>query len=306
MSNSANYRQNAQQSQSLNVLSTIMSTHTQSQVNTNASVDALKLATETRLDAVNTKLDTLNTNTPYPHNPNTPATYTNSYLLSVKNNTADVSTSTLQATANGHLSTIATNSATNAEFKGYSDIADDTTATNIKASTEGRLEVQIVGSDDTTGATPHRHLTIDGNGRTHTLARIEQSPTINAKLDVVGDNTAQIRTTTHVVNVPAIAFNNGGTTYDLGTDYYKMSRLSLSMDSVNSAPMNLYLQSSTDSTNWKWATGISFIGLNGGGTLGMIANVELDRPFRYWRLYNNDSAMDTFIISNLYYTVDKL
>ena len=51
-------------------------------------------------------------------------------------------------------------------------IANDSStsaATPVVCSTEGRLEVQVVGSADINGGAPHRHLTIDSQGRILTI-----------------------------------------------------------------------------------------------------------------------------------------
>jgi len=286
MSNSANFRQNAEQGQSLKKLTTLMSAHTTNQTTTTASVDALKLSTDTKLDTLHTDLGTLNTSVQanVPFNPNTPATYTNSHLSSISTNTN---------TANTHLSTIANNSALTSELKAYTDPTDNTSSINIKASTEGRLEVQVVGSDDTTGASPHRHLTIDGNGRTHTLARIEQSPTINAKLDGIISNTDKSRIVSRLTSVPSIPANTGGSSYDLGADYGSYKHLKITGDTQDVPAGDMYLQISNDNVNWNFVVGMAFITLNGGGNMGFFLSSSIQQPLRYWRIFNNSGIDST-------------
>mgnify|MGYP003641676492 CR=1 FL=1 len=54
-------------------------------------------------------------------------------------------------------------------LSGYTDVAVGTTTKRLLASTDGRLQVQVVGSSDINGGAPHRHLTIDANGRILTV-----------------------------------------------------------------------------------------------------------------------------------------
>lgn len=68
-----------------------------------------------------------------------------------------------------------------AGLEAYSDVADPTTNVKLKASSN-RLEVAVVGSNDTDGGAPHRHLTIDADGRTLTQPLMT---TTNTKLDAI-------------------------------------------------------------------------------------------------------------------------
>ena len=70
-------------------------------------------------------------------------------------------------------------------MKCFDGIDGSGTERTVKSNADGRLETMMVGANDTAGGLPHRNMTIDGNGRTHTIARIEQSPTINSKLDTI-------------------------------------------------------------------------------------------------------------------------
>lgn len=281
MSNSANFRQNAEQTQALNKLNLSMSTHTTSQTTTTASVDALKLSTDTKLDTLNTSLGTLNT----------------SVIANLP--PSGVALASNQTTANGHLSTIATNSALTSDLKAYTDPTDDTTSINIKASTEGRLEVQVVGSNDTNGGSPHRHLTIDGNGRVHTIARIEQSPTINAKLDGIISNTDKSRVAVRLTSVPSISANSGGSSYDLGADYGSYKTLKITGDTQGSPMGEMYLQISNDNVNWNFVVGMQFIALNGGGNMGYFLSSSMQQPLRYWRIWNNSGVDATPSLDSL-------
>ena len=276
MSNSANFRQNAEQTQALNQLNLNMSTHTTSQTTTTASVDALKLSTDTKLDTLNTSLTTLNTSTlaNVPFNPNTPATYTNSHLSSISTNTN---------TANTHLSTIAQNS----ELKAYTDITDTTTAVRLSAENGGKLQVQVVGSNDINGGTPHRHLTIDSNGRTLTNPVMTSTNNI---LNNISSNTDKSRVVVRLTSVPSISANSGGSSYDLGADYGSYKTLKIVGDASGMNTGEMYLQISNDNVNWNFVVGMAFIPLNGGGNMGYFLSSSMEQPLRYWRIFNNSGV----------------
>jgi len=319
MSNSANFRQNAEQTQALNKLNSLMSSHSTSQNSTNVSVDALKTlqtktftpsvapaetvsgATEkqfTMLGGVNHMGGSFNKINPVKVDDNGEVSVNNGsfgHLTTIASNTADGSTATLQGTANGHLNTIATNS----ELKGFTDITNSASAVRLNCENGGKLQVQIVGSNDINGGTPHRHLTIDSNGRTLTNPIMTATNNI---LNTITTNTSRVRSSVHTTNVAGIPADTAGTTYDLGADYYKYKVLRINIDMTAPPPlMGLYLQQSDDGSNWSWLTGITFISLAGGGSApNAIANTHLDQPLRYWRFYNNSSMTATGIFTNVW------
>lgn len=317
MSNSANFRQNAEQTQALNKLNSLMSSHSTSQSSTNASVDALKTlqtktftpavapaesvitATEkqfTMLGGVNHMGGSFNKINPVKVDNNGEVAVNNGsfgHLTTIASNTADGSTATLQGTANGHLQTIADNS----ELKGYTDITDSSSAVRLSAENGGKLQVQVVGSNDINGGTPHRHLTIDSNGRTLTNPIMTATNNI---LTTINTNTLPVRASTHTTNVAGLSANTAGTTYDLGTDYYRYRVLRIIVDMVASPPNHLYIQESDDGVSWAWVEGIMLMNLQGGGQTTNFGTMHIDRPLRYWRFYNNDSVSATNTIDNLW------
>ena len=265
MSNSANFRQNAEQTQALNKLNGLMSTHTTSQTTTTASVNALKLSTDTKLDTLNTSLGTLNTSVVANQPPSGVALASN------------------QTTAITHLSTIAQNS----ELKAYTDITDTTTAVRLSAENGGKLQVQVVGSNDINGGTPHRHLTIDANGRTLTNPIMTATNNI---LNTISSNTDKSRVVSRLTSVPSISANSGGTSYDLGADYGSYKHLKITGDTQSPPMGDMYLQISNDNVNWNFVVGMAFITLNGGGNMGFFLSSSIQQPLRYWRIFNNSGV----------------
>lgn len=84
-----------------------------------------------------------------------------------------------------------TNSPTNSVSVGLTARQTIGTAgqTHLLCDSAGKLQVQVVGSNDINGGTPHRHLTIDGNGRTLTAPLMTST---NNKLDSIVTNTNKI------------------------------------------------------------------------------------------------------------------
>jgi hypothetical protein len=87
----------------------------------------------------------------------------------------------------------------NNDLTGRTTISDDGTTTNLKCSTDGRLECMVVGANDINGNTP-RHLTIDSNGRT--LVVPYEHPNSLRTLHLLSIKTAQTDGTqkTQIVN----------------------------------------------------------------------------------------------------------
>ena len=142
----------------------------------------------------------------------------------------------------------------------------------------------MIGSNDTAGGSPHRHLTIDGNGRTHTIARIEQSPTINSKLDAITTALTPTYENTALTTSSMSAVNSTSSSIDM----LGFKNLNLVVSQVatagNSSLSNINIEFSLDDTNW--FNSQSYISLNEVGTGGNYNNsVSIKEVgFRYVRL----------------------
>jgi len=205
------------------------------------------------------------------------------------NTLATASSSQATATLQGEVSGKLTSLIAGIPAKALTDPADSATSINVKATSLGRLETQLVGSTNSSGSTPHYHITADSNGR---LKVVDQySSTMTNQLTEVNANTTKSRVVSRLTSVAGIPANSGGTAYDLGADFGTYATLKISADVGTSQPMDLYIQISADGVNWNWKTGIGFIGANGGGYMGFFANTSIDQPLRYWRIFNNSGAM---------------
>ena len=288
MSNSANFRQNAEQGQALNKLTGLMATHTTSQTTTTASVNALKLSTDTKLDTLHTDLGTLNTSVIANLPPSGVAlasnqTTANGHLNTIANSFGTQATAGNQTTANAHLNTLATASssqatagnqasavahlntiASNSELQGFTDITDNTTGIRLSADSNGRLKV------------------VD-----------QYSSTLANQLTAISSNTAKSRVVSRLTSVPSIPANSGGTSYDLGADYGSYKHLKITGDTQGVPAGDMYLQISNDNVNWNFVVGMAFIYLNGGGNMGYFLSSSLQQPLRYWRIFNNSGIDST-------------
>ena len=285
MSNSANFRQNAEQGQALNKLNGLMATHTTSQTTTTASVNALKLSTDTKLDTLHSDLGTLNTSVIANLPPSGVAlasnqTTANGHLNTIANSFGTQATATNQTTANGHLNTLATASSTqalasnqttaithlntiasNSELQGFTNIADNTTGVRLSADSNGRLKV------------------VD-----------QYSTTLANQLTTINANTTKSRVVSRLTSVPSISANSGGTSYDLGADYGSYKHLKITGDTQSPPTGEMYLQISNDNVNWNFVVGMAFITLNGGGNMGYFLSSSVQQPLRYWRIFNNSGV----------------
>ncbi len=324
MSNHANFRQNKQQTQELQSLSSSITTANDLQVSTNTKLDSL-ISSQGVLPSALTGSGNLKVciqelgnegserlNVEVGDIAQFPTALTgsgnlkvsiqeefNSGLSTASNQTAQTShlntlatasasqaTASNQTTANGHLSTIASNT----ELKGFTDITDASSAVRLSADTAGKLQVNLLGSTNASGSTPHYHLTADSNGR---LKVVDQYSTTITNL------LTKSRVATRLTTVAGISANSGGTVYDLGTSFDTYATLKISADCVSSAPQDLYIQISIDGVNWNWKTGIGFVGANGGGYAGFFANTSIDQPLRYWRIFNNNSVASSPVLDTL-------
>ena len=153
----------------------------------------------------------------------------------------------------------------------------------------------MIGSNDTAGGAPHRHLTIDGNGRTHTIARIEQSPTINSKLDAITAELTPTYEDTDLTTSAMGAVNTTSSTIDMVG--FKNLNILLSQDATagEGSLSNINIQVSLDDTTW--FNSPHYISLNEVGSLGGYNNSLSIKEvgFRYVRLivaqiYGNPTA----------------
>lgn len=125
-------------------------------------------------------------------------------------------------------------------------------------------------------------------------------------LSSINTEVARTQTSVHTTSFASIPANSGSTTIDLGANFYRFQKLKISGDMSAPPPTNLYVQLSSDGSNWTWATGLGFIGTAGGGTTTNFFNTSIDNPFRYWRFYNNDSVSATGTIDNVWYRVNQM
>ena len=307
MSNHANFRQNKQQTQELQSLSSSITTANDLQVSTNTKLDSL-ISSQGVLPSALTGSGNLKVciqelgnegserlNVEIGDVAQFPTALTGSGNLKVsiqEEFNSGLSTASNQTTANGHLSTIASNT----ELKGFTDITDASSSVRLSAENGGKLQVQVVGSNDISGGTPHRHLTIDTNGRTLTNPVMTAT---NNVLNTINTNTTKSRVATRLTTVAGISANSGGVVYDLGVDFATYATLKISADCISSMPQDLYIQISIDGVNWNWKTGIGFVGANGGGYAGFFANTSIDQPLRYWRIFNNNSVASSPVLDTL-------
>ena len=73
--------------------------------------------------------------------------------------------------------------------------------TPVEVNADGKLQVQIVGSVDINGSAPHRHLTIDTNGRTLT------APIMTATNNAIASTTASVNSTNTSVQATTASVN---------------------------------------------------------------------------------------------------
>ena len=308
MSNSANFRQNAEQGQSLKKLNTLMSEHTTSQTTTTASVNALKLSTDTKLDTLHSDLGTLNTSVIANLPPSGVAlashqTTANSHLNTIANSFGTQATASNQSTANGHLNTLATASSSQATATNQSTAnghlntlatasSSQATAGN-QASAVAHLNTiasnsELQGYTDITDNTTGVRLSADSNGR---LKVVDQySSTLANQLTTINANTTKSRVVSRLTSVPSISANTGGTSYDLGADYGSYKHLKITGDTQGVPAGDMYLQISNDNVNWNFVVGMAFITLNGGGNMGFFLSSSIQQPLRYWRIFNNSGV----------------
>ena len=176
-------------------------------------------------------------------------------------------------------------------LKGRTTIGDSSTSTFLKCDSNGNLEL----NDSTNGAkldAIKNGQTQNGDGtgnklgvicdaiNTNTITQNGKIDTVNTNLGDIETEVAKTQTSVHTTNVSGIAPDSGGTTYDLGVNFFRFQKLKISGDMINTTPMNLYIQLSSDGSNWTWATGIGFVGVSGGGYGGAFFNTSIDNPLR--------------------------
>jgi hypothetical protein len=166
--------------------------------------------------------------------------------------------------------------------KARQTIGDHTTGTYLKCDSNGLLEIT-----DTTNGAKLDHLSTDLDST-------------NSKLDDLFTETRKTQASTLTSPFPTILADSASATQDLGTNFYRQGTLHISGDMAGAPPTDMYLQLSSDGSNWTTATGISFVGGFGGGSIPNFFNVTVDNPLRYWRFYNNDSVNPTGAIDNVF------
>ena len=111
--------------------------------------------------------------------------------------------------------------------------------------TNGTQKTLLVGANDINGGTPHRHLTVDGNGRLLTIPYEHPSSWTNTHLTSIRDNTAISRT-------QGILFTNeaflGSTTHASNIDC--RTKKSIRVFGSTSTTDEFYIVGSQDDTNY--------------------------------------------------------
>ena len=129
-------------------------------------------------------------------------------------------------------------------FDTHSAVAHNETLTN------GTQKTLLVGANDINGGTPHRHLTIDGNGRLLTLPYEHPSSWTNVRLATIAENTTP---TYEATSVDCSSVAGVGTT-SASIDMNGKRHLALVIEQTATASAgglsNLRLQYSLDNTNW--------------------------------------------------------
>lgn len=172
-------------------------------------------------------------------------------------------------------------------------ITDETTETFLQCENGGKLQVQVVGSNDINGGTPHRHLTIDANGRTLTNPLMT---TTNTHLSNISNNTD--KTKTHSTQ-SSINFADNSTTNSNSVEI-KNTNIGIIWKTQVSMLQNPELQVSVDDSNWftlKSGLSLGTFNLDLSGDYVLVANFDI--PFKYVRVSANQSGHGSDITGDI-------
>eukprot|EP00729_Bicosta_minor_P015686 gene15686-27917_t len=115
--------------------------------------------------------------------------------------------------------------------------------------TDGTQKTLLVGANDINGGTPHRHLTVDGNGRLLTLPHLE---TTNSRLLTIGNNgTPTYENETHSTTGLLTAPGNTATSIDMLNYRNLVIKLKMTGDvGMYSISDNIYTYFSMDDSDF--------------------------------------------------------
>lgn len=116
--------------------------------------------------------------------------------------------------------------------------------------TNGTQKTLLVGANDINGGTPHRHLTIDGNGRLLTYPYEHPSSWTNVRLATIAENTTPTYEATSVDCSSVAGVGTTSASIDMNGKRHLALVIEQTADSGGFTISNLKLQYSLDNTNW--------------------------------------------------------
>lgn len=173
---------------------------------------------------------------------------------------------------------------TNSNLEHISDNLDSLSTTL----TDGSQKTLLVGANDINGGTPHRHLTVDGNGRLLTLPHLT---TTNSRLLTIANNgTPTYENETHSTTGLLAAPGNTATSIDMLGYRNLVIKLKMTGDvGMYSISDNIYTYFSMDDSDFVIGDNINLkeYGMASGNYQG--TKRIHDCGFRYVRLYSHDT-----------------
>lgn len=173
---------------------------------------------------------------------------------------------------------------TNSNLEHISDNLDSLSTTL----TDGSQKTLLVGANDINGGTPHRHLTVDGNGRLLTLPHLT---TTNSRLLTIANNgTPTYENETHSTTGLLAAPGNTATSIDMLGYRNLVIKLKMTGDvGMYSISDNIYTYFSMDDSDFVIGDNINLKehGMASGNYQG--TKRIHDCGFRYVRLYSHDT-----------------
>jgi len=162
----------------------------------------------------------------------------------------------------------------------------------ISVSTGGVLETLMIGANDINGGTPHRHLTVDGNGRLLTYPYVHPNSWTNTHLASIKDNLNAGVVDVHTFHtadtiVGAATLSSGVFT---NTRVVGKDKLGLCVSaSLNHFTVVVYV--SNDNTNW--------IALSTHTAESNGVHQALTNAFKYYKLIITNNDPTTSIVINV-------
>lgn len=147
-------------------------------------------------------------------------------------------------------------------------------------------KVHMIGANDVSGGTPHRHATVDAAGRLLTECRITQSPTINGKLDAIAANTP---TTGEWLASGTLADVSYSTALDC-TGFKSLRLLGKSTGSLSS--VSVLGSQTTDGTYYAlpYGDGLQNVNIDIAGTPEEHLTATLENCPNFIKLYNHSGS----------------